>query len=77
MTLQGERVLLRARFESDIAVLDTELHDDVANDARGSRRPWRPLSPGSKASVSKWESSAAAAPFSVVELASGELAARD
>ncbi len=74
MSLQGELVLLRARFESDIALLDTELHDDVVNDARGSRRPWRPLSPGSKASVSHWESSAVAAPFSVVELASGELA---
>jgi RimJ/RimL family protein N-acetyltransferase len=74
MTLHGDLVLLRARHESDIAVLDTDLHDDVATDARGTRRPWRPISPGAKASVNRWEAGPTNAPFSVVELASGELA---
>jgi RimJ/RimL family protein N-acetyltransferase len=74
MSLHGELVLLRARYEADIAVLDTELHDDVANDARGGRRPWRPIPPGAKGSLNRWESTPTSAPFSVVEVATGELA---
>jgi RimJ/RimL family protein N-acetyltransferase len=45
--LRGEKVLLRARVESDVAVLHAEIYDDVASRARADTRPWRPLSPDS------------------------------
>ncbi|HEX4722444.1 MAG TPA: GNAT family protein [Pseudonocardiaceae bacterium] len=44
--LRGERVLLRARHEADVPVLESELHDDVATKSRADSRPWRPMSPG-------------------------------
>ncbi|HKN97772.1 MAG TPA: GNAT family protein [Pseudonocardiaceae bacterium] len=73
--LHGSLVRLRARHEADVPILDAELHDDVAGDARGSRRPWRPMSPGAQASMSRiTEPSDRAAPFSVVTLADDELA---
>ncbi|GAB2702627.1 GNAT family N-acetyltransferase [Kitasatospora kifunensis] len=73
--IESERVGLRARHESDVAVLQTELYDDVVTRVRADSRPWRPVPPGSAAAPH-----AVAAPsddvvcFSVVELASGELA---
>lgn len=73
--LQGELVGLRARHEADVAILVTEMHDDVATDARGSRRPWRPLSPASKESFTRvQEPNDTFAPFSIVELATDTLA---
>lgn len=45
--MRGEKVLLRARVESDVAVLHAEIYDDVASRARADTRPWRPLSPDS------------------------------
>ncbi|HEY2523261.1 MAG TPA: GNAT family protein [Streptosporangiaceae bacterium] len=73
--LCGEKVLLRARQDSDIPVLEAELYGDVLTRSRGDSRPWRPLPPGSADSpyrVTNWRSDPAV--FSVVELASEELA---
>jgi RimJ/RimL family protein N-acetyltransferase len=73
--LTGEVVALRARRESDVPILDAELHDDVATYSRGDSRPWRPIPPGSAASSYRITDPAAdPAHFSVVELASEELA---
>lgn len=73
--LRGELVGLRARHEADVAILDVELHDDVATNVRGSRRPWRPYAAGTSASYfSVREPNDQHAPFSVVTLADGELA---
>lgn len=73
--LRGTKVVLRAREEADVAVLHAELYEDVRTRSRGSMRPWRPLAAGSPDSPYR-----VASPddeflaFSVVELASGELA---
>ncbi|MGA2529571.1 MAG: GNAT family protein [Acidimicrobiales bacterium] len=45
--LLGDKVLLRARIDSDVAVLHAELYDDVWTRARTDTRVWRPISPGS------------------------------
>lgn len=72
--LRGERVGLRARYETDIPILDTELHDDVPMRSRSDSRPWRPVSPGSSASrFAIQEPSGDVAIFSAVELATDEL----
>jgi RimJ/RimL family protein N-acetyltransferase len=73
--LNGKVAGLRARHETDIAVLETELYGDVAVSVRADSRPWRPIPPGSAASryrVTNPDEDPAR--FSVVELASGELA---
>ncbi|GIH14597.1 GNAT family N-acetyltransferase [Rugosimonospora africana] len=70
--LHGERVLLRARYDSDIPILHAELHDDVATRMRADNRPWRPVPPSSPSL--RAEPGADTAEFSVVELDSDELA---
>ncbi len=73
--LRGEKVLLRARQDSDIPVLEAELLGDVVTWSRGDSKPWRPLPPGSADSpfrITDWRSDPVK--FSVVELASDELA---
>lgn len=73
--LKGEVAVLRARLDSDIAVLETELLNDVEGRSRSDSRPWRPVPPGSPASPYRvTDAGADPACFSVVELASGELA---
>ncbi|MFJ8196954.1 GNAT family N-acetyltransferase [Streptomyces sp. NPDC096152] len=73
--IRGEKIGLRARHESDVPVLHSELYDDVATRSRADSRPWRPISPGSGQSpYAVAEPSNAAACFSVVELGSQELA---
>ncbi len=73
--LRGEKILLRARQESDIAILQAELYDDVATHSRADTRPWRPVSPASSASpYAITDPSDTASMFSVVEVASDELA---
>lgn len=73
--LRGDKVGLRARADDDVDILDAELYNDVETRAQADARPWRPITPGSVASPY-----AVAAPrddvatFSVVELATGELA---
>jgi RimJ/RimL family protein N-acetyltransferase len=73
--LQGKVAGLRARHESDIAVLEAELYGDIAVRVRADGRPWRPIPPGSAASPFRVTNPASdPACFSVVELATGELA---
>jgi RimJ/RimL family protein N-acetyltransferase len=73
--ISGERIGLRARHESDVPVLQSELYDDVATRSRADSRPWVPLPPHSRHSPYAVDAPPQdAACFSVVELASGELA---
>jgi RimJ/RimL family protein N-acetyltransferase len=73
--LTGEVAALRARHDSDIPVLEAELYDDVAMRSRSDARPWRPIPPGSAASPFRvTDPREDPAAFSVVELASEELA---
>jgi RimJ/RimL family protein N-acetyltransferase len=74
--LHGDKVALRARLASDIPILDADLYADVAAWSRTDTRPWRPIPPGSADSpfqASRLDSDLVDR-FSVVELASGELA---
>jgi RimJ/RimL family protein N-acetyltransferase len=67
------RVALRARQESDVAILHAELYEDVEMWSRADTRPWRPIPAGSAASpYALREPPDSAAVFSVVELAAGE-----
>ena len=73
--LRAGKVGLRARDEADVAVLHAELYEDIATRMRADSRPWLPVPAGSAASpyaVSEPRDDVAV--FSVVELASGELA---
>jgi RimJ/RimL family protein N-acetyltransferase len=73
--LRGRKVALRARHDDDVPVLQAELYEDVATYSRADSRPWRPMPPGSAASPYRVREPADdAAAFSVVELASAELA---
>jgi RimJ/RimL family protein N-acetyltransferase len=73
--LKGKVAGLRARHESDIAVLEAELYDDVDVNVRADTRPWRPIPPGSAASRYRVTNPGDdPAFFSVVELDTGELA---
>lgn len=73
--LRGEKVELRARHDADIAVLHSELYDDVATRSRADSRPWRPIPSDSPASPYRvGEPSEDTAVFSVVERARDELA---
>jgi RimJ/RimL family protein N-acetyltransferase len=72
--LRGEKTGLRARHESDIPVLHAELYDDVATRVRADSRPWYPIPPESGSPYKVAGQDDRAACFSVVELATGELA---
>ena len=73
--LRAGKIALRARAEADVAILHTELYEDVAIRSQADSRPWRPVSPGTAASpYAVGEPSDDAAIFSVVELAGNELA---
>jgi RimJ/RimL family protein N-acetyltransferase len=73
--IRGEKVGLRARQPSDVAVLHAEVYDDVATQVRAAGKAWRPVPPGSDAMPFRVvEPSDEAALFSVVHLADGELA---
>jgi RimJ/RimL family protein N-acetyltransferase len=73
--LRGEKVGLRARHEADIPTLEAELYGDVVTRSGADTRPWRPLSPGTAASpYAITDPADDSAAFSVVELATGELA---
>jgi len=73
--LRGETIGLRARHQTDVSVLHTELYDDVATRSRADSRPWRPITPGSTASpYAVTDPTDDAACFSVVNLADDELA---
>jgi RimJ/RimL family protein N-acetyltransferase len=73
--LRGEIAGLRARHESDIPVLQAELHDDVLTRIRADSRPWRPIPPGSPSSPYAVTGLADdVAVFSVIRLPDEELA---
>jgi RimJ/RimL family protein N-acetyltransferase len=73
--LRGGKAGLRARIQADVAVLHAELYDDVATRSRADSRPWRPVPPGGAAGPYAVGGPGDGADcFSVVELASGELA---
>ena len=72
--LRGDQIVLRARAESDVAVLHSELYDDVATRSRADSRPWKPMSAGSVASpYAVTEPNNETACFSVAEIATDEL----
>jgi RimJ/RimL family protein N-acetyltransferase len=72
--LRGDRIGLRARHDTDVSILDAELYDDVATRSRADSRPWRPITPGSKASpYAVADPTDDAASFSVVDLADDQL----
>jgi RimJ/RimL family protein N-acetyltransferase len=72
--LRGDKIGLRARHETDVAVLQAELYDDVATRSRADSRPWRPIAPGSTASpYAVADPTDDAACFSVVDLADSQL----
>lgn len=73
--VRAGKVGLRARDEADVAILHTELYEDVAIRSQADSRPWRPISAGTAASpyaVSEPRDDVAI--FSVVELAGNALA---
>lgn len=73
--LRGDTIGLRARHETDVPVLHSELYDDVATRSRADSRAWRPIAPGSSASpYAVCGPSDEVACFSVVHLADDELA---
>ena len=73
--LRAGKVGLRARDQTDIAVLHAELYEDIATYMIADSRPWRPIPAGSSASpYAGGEPGDDVALFSVVELARGEQA---
>lgn len=72
--LRGEFVGLRARIESDVPILHSELYENVATRSRADSRPWRPIPSGPFSPYALAEPSPTEAIFSVVELGSHSLA---
>ena len=67
--LVGRAVALRARIESDVAVLHTGIYDDVLGQSEADLRAWRPLPPTSELSPYRVrESRPEEAPFTIVAL---------
>ncbi|MDF3303085.1 GNAT family N-acetyltransferase [Streptomyces tropicalis] len=73
--MRGSKVGLRARHEADVPVLHEELYDDVLVRSRADTRPWQPIAhEAGRSPFAATEPKDGAASFSVVELASQELA---
>jgi RimJ/RimL family protein N-acetyltransferase len=73
--LRGAKVGLRARHDTDIPILMSEMYDDIPTRSRADTRPWRPIPPGSTASpYANADPTDDTTFFSIVELADGELA---
>jgi RimJ/RimL family protein N-acetyltransferase len=73
--LRGEKVGLRAPIDADAAVFHAELYSNVEMRSTTDSRPWRPHRLGSPHSpFTDSHSDDRTAVFSVVELATGELA---
>lgn len=73
--LHGELTGLRALTDADIEIFETELLTDVETRVRATGRPWVPVTPGAADSPYRQaEDRAAVVRFSVVELATGDLA---
>ncbi|MCU1685878.1 MAG: family acetyltransferase [Amycolatopsis sp.] len=72
--IRGETIGLRARHETDVAILHSELYNDVETRSKADSRPWRPIPPGSSTAPHKvTDPSDDTASFSVVRLADDEL----
>ncbi|HEX3389686.1 MAG TPA: GNAT family protein [Streptosporangiaceae bacterium] len=72
--LRGEVAGLRARDDSDVPVLHAELHDDVATWVTADSRPWRPIPASAESPFRAAGPRDDSAIFSVVQLATGDLA---
>lgn len=74
--ITGQLAALRARHPDDVATLHAGLYEDVPNHSRSDSRPWRPLTLASGHSLYEPDgpSEDGKAAFSVVDLATGELA---
>ena len=73
--LRGELTGLRAHTDSDIEIFETELLTDVETRIRATGRPWLPVAPGAADSPYRQaQDHDAVVRFSVVELATGDLA---
>jgi RimJ/RimL family protein N-acetyltransferase len=73
--LRGRLTGLRALQDSDITVFETELLPDVETRVRATGRPWLPVAPGAPDSPYRQAlDPQTVVRFSVVELASGDLA---
>ncbi|MEV7526104.1 GNAT family protein [Streptomyces sp. NPDC091371] len=73
--ISGQLAGLRARLPEDVPLLHAELYEDVATRSRADSRPWRPRP--ATGGFSPYEPAAPsdeAAVFSVVDLATAELA---
>ncbi len=64
--LRGEQVYLRARYESDVPVLQGELYDDVEGYVSADPIGWRPLPRGPGSRYDPKPPSEASAAFSIV-----------
>ncbi len=74
--LRGELTGLRAPTDTDIEVFETELLTDVETRIRATGRPWLPVAPGAADSPYRQpQDRDTVVRFSVVELATGDLAA--
>jgi RimJ/RimL family protein N-acetyltransferase len=71
--MRGTKVALRARQAEDVPILHAELYEDVAMRSRADTRAWRPL-PERFSPYAVGDPRDDQSYFSVVELASGELA---
>lgn len=72
--LCGEMAGLRARHDNDVPVLHAELYEDVATRVRADSRPWYPIPPGPGSPYRATVPDEHVACFSVIELATGDLA---
>ena len=79
--LNGELVGLRARTADDAEILHEELYENVEDWVRGSNHPWVPIAPGPGSPYAAADPAddrrgpgSSGAEFSIVDLASGELA---
>jgi len=72
--LRGQVIGLRARLDSDVDVFEAEMLNDWEIRIRVSERPWRPIAPGSADSPYRGAERDEVVRFSVVELATSELA---
>ena len=73
--LRGELIGLRALTDADIEIFEAELLNDVETRIRATGHPWLPMAPGSADSPYRQaREHDAAVRFSVVELATGNLA---
>ena len=72
--LRAGQVGLRARDEADVAILHAELYEDIATRVQADSRPWRPIPAGAGSPYAIGAPRDDHAVFSIVALASGELA---